>query len=320
MTTIQELQNEEAIGEAPLLSLALPVYNGENFLDEAIESILRQDFTDFELLIGDNGSTDATEKICREFEASDPRVKYFRSEENRGACWNYNRLFPVARGRYFKWCAHDDLLAPGFLKRCIEELELAPDDVVVVFPKTVIIDEESRPVDTEFVCDLDFPEHSAAQRMRRYLDWEGEQHAIFGVFRTDALRRTALTGNFWGGDIGLLSELLCQGRFKEIPDRLFLRRYHPGTSLVASNNNDAGEVAAWFDTSKKGKNAWPRTRLFWEISKGVMRSPNSAVDKARIEAVVAGTWVPHYWRVMGGEAKRAVKWNVGKLRHKLANR
>ena len=309
-----QLETEPTVN-APTLSIGLPVYNGEEYLREAIESILTQDFDDLELLIGDNGSTDGTEAICREYVAKDARVKYFRSEVNRGAFWNYNRLFPLGRGRYWKWQAHDDVLGPGFLSRCIETLEQASSDVVLVFPKTVIIDENSAVVDAEYICDLDFQEERAARRLQDYVVHDGEQHAVFGVYRTEAVRKTGLTGNYWGGDIGFLAELLCQGKFVELPDRLFLRRYHSGTSLVS--NKDPGEVAAWFDPRKKGKNAWPRTRLLWEISKGINRSPQSVVGKAKCEASVLRAWVPHFGRVMVGEAKRGVKYRLGWLKHKL---
>ncbi|HLR96223.1 MAG TPA: glycosyltransferase, partial [Jiangellaceae bacterium] len=77
---------------APRVTIGLPVFNGERYLEAAIDSILAQDFQDFELLLADNASTDATLEICERAAARDPRVTVHRSEANRGAAWNYNRV------------------------------------------------------------------------------------------------------------------------------------------------------------------------------------------------------------------------------------
>ena len=101
----------------PTISVGLPVFNGENFVREAIESILSQTFSDFELVISDNASTDSTQSICEEYQQKDKRVRYFRSPENRGASWNFNNTFHLSQGEYFKWAAHDDVLLPRYFSR-----------------------------------------------------------------------------------------------------------------------------------------------------------------------------------------------------------
>ncbi|MEM6891420.1 MAG: glycosyltransferase family 2 protein, partial [Pseudomonadota bacterium] len=82
----------------PRLTIGLPVYNGANYLAEAVTSILSQDFEDFELIISDNASDDDTADICRDFAARDKRVRYERQVVNVGAAPNYNLLLPLARG------------------------------------------------------------------------------------------------------------------------------------------------------------------------------------------------------------------------------
>ena len=99
----------------PRVSIGLPVYNGELFLENALDSILSQTYSDFELIISDNASDDKTEEICRSYAARDKRVRYSRNAHNLGAAPNYNRVYHLARGRYFKWASHDDVLAPEFL-------------------------------------------------------------------------------------------------------------------------------------------------------------------------------------------------------------
>jgi glycosyltransferase involved in cell wall biosynthesis len=75
---------------APRVSIGMPVYNGEPYLTRALDALLAQSFTDFELIISDNASTDATETICREYAARDRRIRYYRCNENHGAAWNFN--------------------------------------------------------------------------------------------------------------------------------------------------------------------------------------------------------------------------------------
>src|SRR5579863_9411434 len=112
--------------ESPRLSVGMPVYNGERFVAQAIESILSQTFRDFELIISDNGSTDATETICREQAARDPRVRYYRSDRNRGAAWNHNRVVELARGEYFRWQCHDDYCDRILLEKCLAVIDKDP--------------------------------------------------------------------------------------------------------------------------------------------------------------------------------------------------
>jgi len=104
----------------PTVTLGMPVFNGENFIKEAIDSILAQTFTDFELIITDNASTDATAAIVAEYVNADPRVQYIHNGKNIGAAANYNVSYNMARGKYMKWCAHDDRISPNFLEECVK--------------------------------------------------------------------------------------------------------------------------------------------------------------------------------------------------------
>ena len=114
----------------PRVTIGLPVFNGERFLRESVESVLGQDFGDLELLVADNASTDATLDIVHEFAAADRRVRVLRSDRNRGAAWNYNRLVGEARGELFRWHAHDDVLLPSAVQRCVTALDADPGAVL----------------------------------------------------------------------------------------------------------------------------------------------------------------------------------------------
>ena len=125
----------------PLISIGLAVYNGQNFVADAIESVLSQTFADFELIVTDNASMDATPEIAAEFVRRDSRVRYYRNAENLGCAPNLNRCYELSnpKTRYFKWAAHDDVIAPTFLERCVEALE-ADSSAAMAHTRSVIID------------------------------------------------------------------------------------------------------------------------------------------------------------------------------------
>ena len=114
----------------PRLSIGLPVYNGENFLAESIESLLGQSYEDFELIISDNASTDDTEDICRTYAEKDPRIRYIRQRHNIGSAPNHNFVIEQAGGDLFKHASHDDLYARDLLKLCVAALDEHPQVVL----------------------------------------------------------------------------------------------------------------------------------------------------------------------------------------------
>ena len=107
--------------EETLVSVGLPVRNGERTLEHAARSALAQDHENVELVISDNASTDGTEALCRELAAKDKRIVYHRHAQNVGLLANYVHAMRIARGRYFCWIGDDDWLAPNYLSRCLQE-------------------------------------------------------------------------------------------------------------------------------------------------------------------------------------------------------
>lgn len=123
----------------PMVSLGLPVFNGENYLAEAIESALQQSYQNFELIIVDNASHDRTLEICQEYAARDPYIRIFKNPRNMGAVYSFNKTFTESRGTYFKWMAHDDVICPSFLEKCVAALE-ADEAASMCFSKVKIMD------------------------------------------------------------------------------------------------------------------------------------------------------------------------------------
>ncbi len=135
----------------PEVSIGLPVYNGERYLAIAIESVLRQTFTDFELIISDNASTDSTWEICREYAARDDRIRLCRNETNVGSIRNFDLVFRQARGNYFMWMSHDDVLGETSLAACNDFLSVR-NDYVVCCASTILIDEKGRELNQVSGC------------------------------------------------------------------------------------------------------------------------------------------------------------------------
>lgn len=212
----------------PRVSVAVPVYNGEAFLREALDSVLAQTFSDFELVISDNASTDATPDICTEYRARDSRVRYLRNSVNIGAYPNVNRLVHLARAPYFKLANADDRAHPELLAGCVEVLDHHPA-VVLCYGRTQLIDAWGNSLgDYDDNLDLRWPDPVA--RFAAVLDRIGLVNVDQGVMRTAALRRTGLLRSYPRADCDLVAELALHGQFWELTDRLFFRRMHAGAS------------------------------------------------------------------------------------------
>ena len=125
----------------PRVSVGLPVYEGEKYLSKVLDSIAAQTFTDYELIISDNASTDRTREICEARAAADPRIRYSRNATNIGGDRNLYRCFQLSRGDYFLGIAHDDFLHPDYLTRTVSVLE-ADESVVLCHARTFTIDAE----------------------------------------------------------------------------------------------------------------------------------------------------------------------------------
>jgi len=205
----------------PLVSIGLPVYNEQRFIRETVASLLAQDFEDLELIISDNASTDGTEEICRQFAAQDPRVSYERSEVNRGAFVNFDRVFELASAKYFMWAGAHDLWSPSFISRAVGMLE-ADSQLVLAYPRPITIDttgKELGAVDDHFAM----PSGSDLERYL-YLIWHLQSCNMFhGLMRRQALPPAGLR-HVWGADIILLAGLALRGDIAEVADEFFYRR------------------------------------------------------------------------------------------------
>lgn len=291
------------LGE-PTVTIGLPTFNGATFLSKTLDSLLGQDYADFELVISDNGSSDETEEICRSVAARDARVRFTRVPSNRGAAWNYNRVLELARGTYFKWAADDDICRPGFLRSCVDRLD-ADRDAVLAWPRTLLIDEDDRPIGELADDDIELLSPDPIDRLSRLLRHRVEWHPVFGVVRTDVLRQTRGIGAFILADVALLAELALRGTFLQVDEVLFLRRYHAGRSLVA--NPSFEEHLAWYDPSMSSRRlVQPNLRLVRELLARTREAPLPPRQRVLASAAVLRCWALPHWRHIGGEVKRGL--------------
>ena len=297
----------------PYLTIGLPVYNGQNYVGEAIKSILKQTYEDFELIIADNASTDDTSRICRRYALLDSRIRYIRNAKNLGAAANYNMVLSLAKGKYFKWSAHDDCIAPTFLEKCVNILE-RNNSVVTCYPRTVLIDENGQEIekyDDRMHMQMDLPH----QRLAHTFENLWLCNPVFGLMRTDVLRTTCCIGKYPGSDVVLLSNLSLLGGFYEIPEFLFFRRIHPAMSRRANESNE--KLTNWFDTGSQVKICMPKTRFLFEYMKIVWKAKISFTEKVDCSNVVIDKWFYKYWRHIGGEFKCYARYKLQTAQNKI---
>jgi len=296
----------------PRVSIGLPVFNGGEFLAAALDSLLAQSFRDFEIVISDNASTDATESLCHERARRDPRVHYYRNDANVGGRRNFNRVFELSTGEYFKWAAHDDVHEPQYLERCVEVLDDDPD-VVLAHPRVRDIDEKGNTLKiVPFGMQTDTPD--VVTRFRELARREHSCVAFFGLMRADVLRRTRLLSNYADCDRVLLAEIGLAGRIRELPEPLFHHRQHASRSVKQYKSRQTRN--AWFDPSRAGRPSFPYTRQLLGLLGAIRRSPVSSREKLGCLAQLPG-WLAHNADGLREDVSFAVRFALRPVKRRL---
>ena len=243
----------------PLVSLGLPVYNGEDFLADALESVAVQTLSDYQLIICDNASTDATEDICRRYAAGDTRIQYIRNSVNLGAGPNLNLTFKYATGRYFKWVSHDDTMMPDYLEKMVARLE-ANSDAALCHSLVKLIDAAGQTLDIHDSGLKGADSESASVRFKTMTMTPHQCLELDGVARTDVLANTSLVPSFAAGDRALLCEIALLGPILQVREPLFMTREHPGRFRRAAKSPE--ERLAFYDTSRVGQKSVSTLELY----------------------------------------------------------
>jgi glycosyltransferase involved in cell wall biosynthesis len=288
----------------------MPVYNGEKYLAEALDSVLAQTYRDFELVISDNASDDHTEQICRSYAQGDTRIRYYRNRRNLGAPRNHNRVFELSGGEYFKWATHDDVYAPEFLEKCVHALD-KDLSIILCYSKTARIDEHGTVVGT-YDHKTRISSLEPHERFGHIIDVHNPCLPILGVMRAGSLRMTPLFGNYIGADRNLLAEICLIGRVYEIPEYLFFRRDHP--DAYSSRFCGQGSVSG-----KRAANRYQENCAWWganqltivhlktciEYSRSVKRVPLKWHERLLCYAQINSWFFREGWMLLGTDMENA---------------
>lgn len=265
-TVIEATKNASVSGGVtrPLVSIGLPVFNGEAYLVEALDSLLEQTFRDFELIISDNGSTDSTSIICKSYAERDSRICYIPQERNRGAAWNFNHVFEKSVGRYFMWAAHDDLWHRQYLEKCVAVLE-KHREFILCYAATQEITGEGNPGKKNSSVKVELASPRASTRFAA--SWHFPPQVIaFSLMRREVLERTGLIGDYSAADQVLVTELSMAGPMYGLSRYLFFYRRHKRQS-TADPFPTMRSRNAWYNPQKTSRLTFP----WWSVLKNHMK-------------------------------------------------
>lgn len=265
----------------PRVSIGIPVFNGSRYLPDALDSILGQTYKDFEVVICDNASTDDTAEICRSYAARDQRIRYYRNVRNLGAAANFNRCFELAVGEYFKWAAHDDLIAAEFLDKAVLALDENPD-AVLAHALVEMIDEQGSSLGIYDPSRLGTDAARASDRFWGRLRecWCKE---AFGLIRSNALARTGRIGAYGDADRALVAELTLLGRLITIPEPLFMNREHSSRYTRTAIYNPYQNLS-WYTGGRASRFVMPHWKLYAVYLRAIRRHCAEPVERWRCYA------------------------------------
>jgi glycosyltransferase involved in cell wall biosynthesis len=292
---------------AARVSIGLPVYNAERYLRQSLDDLLAQTLTDFELIISDNASTDATAAICQEYAARDPRIRYVRQARNLGAVGNHRAVAALARAPYFKFASHDDRYDPDLLRACVEALEAHPEAVLAhSWHRTIdgqgeVISADPYPLDTA--------NPSPRARLRSVLRVSPGGTDFYGIVRTEVLRSVRPQQDYYNSDRTFVAELALAGPFVQVPRVLFSNRQHEAQASHGSRRARATKMGV----GRSNPLVHPMARMYVEYAAGFVRAvlaaPLSTRERWVCLAEVAG-WLVSAARTRlrgsGGSATGAV--------------
>lgn len=175
---------EGKTSKPPLLTIGLGAYNNAHFLQGAIESILAQTFTDFELVISNNASTDNSAEIIREYALKDSRIRSIQQPENIGLIRNFNFLRRLAISEFFMWAACDDRFSPDFVKTIIEEMNREPSVILGFSPFQLVVEDGKELGEPKRI---DFSGSSSFTRLLRYF-YRYDDNMVYGIYRLNAIK------------------------------------------------------------------------------------------------------------------------------------
>lgn len=221
-------------GHAPRVSIGMPVWNGEEFIRDGLDSLLGQSFGDFEIVISDNASSDATQDICEDYVRLDSRIRYSRNELNKGLQANFAKVLALATAPYFMWGCHDDRWDPSYISRMVDVLD-SRRPVVLAGSNAGSIDQHGVQQDHYDNVSVYSPTTVAARARRFICTPPGGCHAtlIYGLMRTSVIKRIGYprrgrirdrNRGYYAIDLLTLFRLIFEGDFHVDDATLYFHR------------------------------------------------------------------------------------------------
>jgi glycosyltransferase involved in cell wall biosynthesis len=226
------VKNNE-IKHVPLVSIGMPIYNGEKYIRDALDSLLNQTFADFELIISDNASTDNTSYICKEYASKDHRIQYIRQESNIGPSKNFSFVLQKSIGNFFMWASHDDTRDKNWIEKLISFID-ADDIGVIGVPVTV--DENNDVLKTTSLSNF-----TKGDVIKAFLEKDENSKAfyMYALYNREILEKTNihffLQEDTFAGDQSIVVHLVQYGNLRcNTLTSLFYRQH--GESVSAKDN------------------------------------------------------------------------------------
>jgi hypothetical protein len=281
----------------PVVSVGLPVFNGAAHLREALDCLLHQTFSDVEIIISDNASTDATAEICQEYVAADSRVRYFRQEHNMGAFSNFDFVLTRATGQYFMWAACDDWWAPSCIEQLLKLHQDGGPDVVLSFCDVGHFGDAAQDQPKSLRLHLLQPtEGSASESLARFIQLgtgDESENLIYGLVRTD-IARAADVVRRWQGfgptcDYFMVANLLRYGNVAIHGEILWKKRIHGGSETarlaLTERRNPRLSLKGVARTFRYGVRF---TRAVWVVLGSVEGAPRFPITQRLLLTVLVG--------------------------------
>jgi len=238
--------------DEPLVSIGMPVYNGQAYVREAIESLLAQTHHSIELIVSDNASTDDTPAIVTALARGDNRIRYCRGEVNRGVVWNFRHVLHLASGEYFMWASHDDRWLARFIEANLlaiqnDDRRIASMSRVRAITSPPYVTADTYPLVGE-----------PADNVRDYLRHPGGNCRMYGLFRRESLLQSVGEEVLWAFDWLWMVRALRYGHFHEVPEVLMERR-------LGGESHDKAAAVRRYNPMLVGRlfPKWPLTRCLW---------------------------------------------------------
>jgi glycosyltransferase involved in cell wall biosynthesis len=256
------------MSEEALLTIGLPVFNGQNYLESALESLKKQSFKNFKVVVSDNCSTDDSVKIAQSYVNDDSRFTLIKHKENIGGAGNFNSVFKECTTPFFKWMAHDDILHINYLEKCMALATMSDESFVMFDSYANKIDHDGNFIGS-YLKEIKLSANSASGRFYRIL-WADYFSEIFAIIRTSSIKQSRMHLNKLGSDRHFVSEILLNGGIKYVPEELFHRRHHDQSYCNAIEDNSA--KLAWWDPKAKQSGTPPGITKLMDFHISISRS------------------------------------------------